>query len=279
LSENKLIKVLKTVKGRGGKAAIKAVWVKGAGITAAKWAHGKHDAAFFDAHGQPLSYESGCLSAKDQNERPVYIIEKNGLIYADGEGVYTVYARDLDGVDEVKSIQVKNPARPFPYSILIAAVLTAVITCCIVFFIARGRTGNHTAESAYPAAASAVTDASGAGDTHSASTATSQQSSEMVTDEIASSVTFSSGSTGTSGAWKLENASGNKVIMQAQIYLGGALIATSAALKPGQSAESIKLSADVGSGSYTGIAYINYYNLSSREFISRVGYHIGITVK
>lgn len=101
----------------------------------------------------------------------------------------------------------------------------------------------------------------------------------VVTDKLSSNITFPSGKAGTIGDWVVENPSVNNIIQQAQVYLADNLIAESAPIYPNQHIESIELKQDVPSGEYDVTAYINYYNIDNKEFISKAGYKIHLTVR
>jgi len=104
------------------------------------------------------------------------------------------------------------------------------------------------------------------------------ESSVTITDKLSSAMSFPSGSIGTTGNWICENLQKNNVIVQAQVYLGGKLIATSAPIKPGQHIENLNLSANVVRGNYDAIVLLNYFNITTQAFISRSGYKVSLSV-
>ena len=101
----------------------------------------------------------------------------------------------------------------------------------------------------------------------------------VVTDKLSSNITFPSGNSGTIGDWIVENPSSNNIIQQAEVYFEEQLVAKSAPIYPNQHIEKIELLQDIQPGEYDGIAYINYYNMETQEFISRAGYSIHLTVR
>jgi len=101
----------------------------------------------------------------------------------------------------------------------------------------------------------------------------------VVTDNLSSNITFASGEAGTIGDWTVENPKENSIIQQAEVYLDDVLIAKSAAIYPNQHITSIELLTDVESGEYEVTAYLNYYDISTKEYISKAGYTIHLTVR
>lgn len=100
----------------------------------------------------------------------------------------------------------------------------------------------------------------------------------VVTDKLSSNITFSSGQAGISGNWIVENLEENNIIQQAEVYFGELLIAKSTPIYPNQHIEAVELLKDVESGEYDVIAYINYYDIETKEFISKAGYKVHLTV-
>jgi hypothetical protein len=101
----------------------------------------------------------------------------------------------------------------------------------------------------------------------------------VVTDKLSSNITFPYGNSGTIGDWIVENPSSNNIIQQAEVYFEDKLIAKSTPIYPNQHIEKIELIQDMQPGEYDGIAYINYYDMETQEFISRAGYTIHLTVR
>lgn len=99
-----------------------------------------------------------------------------------------------------------------------------------------------------------------------------------VTDKLSSSISFPNGNQGTEGQWLVENLPKNNVIMQCEVYLNNSLIARSASIYPDQHIEHITLLRAIKSGSYDVIAYINYYDLNTKQYISKAGYKIKMIV-
>ena len=100
----------------------------------------------------------------------------------------------------------------------------------------------------------------------------------IVTDKLSSNITFPSGDIGTIGEWIVENPKENNIIQQAEVYLDDLLIAKSTPIYPDQHITAIELLEELSSGEYEVIAYINYYDIESKEFISKAGYKIHLTV-
>jgi hypothetical protein len=100
----------------------------------------------------------------------------------------------------------------------------------------------------------------------------------VVTDKLSSNITFESGEAGTIGEWVVENPADNTVIMQAEVYLDDVLIAKSTPIYPDQHITGIELLKEVESGDYEVTAYLDYYDLETKEFISKAGYKIHLTV-
>lgn len=100
-----------------------------------------------------------------------------------------------------------------------------------------------------------------------------------VTDKISSSALFSSGIKGSSGSWVVENLASNNVIMQCEIYINNNLFAKSVPIYPNEHIESILLLNDLKPGTYDAVAFINYYKLDTKEYISKAGYKIKLVVQ
>ncbi len=100
----------------------------------------------------------------------------------------------------------------------------------------------------------------------------------VVTDKLSSNISFPLGTTGSIGEWVVENPEHNTVIMQAEVYLGDLLIAKSTPIYPNQHITGIELLQNVESGEYEVTAYLNYYDTETKEFISKAGYRIHLSV-
>ena len=100
----------------------------------------------------------------------------------------------------------------------------------------------------------------------------------IVTDKLSSNITFESGTVGTIGEWTVENSADNTVVMQAQVYMDEVLIAKSTPIYPDQHITGIELLEEVETGEYEVTAYLDYYDLETKEFISKAGYRIHLTV-
>ncbi len=101
----------------------------------------------------------------------------------------------------------------------------------------------------------------------------------IVTDKLSSHISFPAGKVGTIGEWIVENLEENSIIQQAEVYLDDVLIARSTPIYPNQHITGISLLEDVRTGEYEVIAYLNYYDLDTKEFISKAGYKIRLTIK
>lgn len=101
----------------------------------------------------------------------------------------------------------------------------------------------------------------------------------VVTDNLSSNITFSSGKAGTVGDWMVENSRENNIIQQAEVYLGEILIVKSAPIYPNQHINGVDLLENIESGEYEVTAYLNYYDIGTKEFISKAGYNIHLTVR
>ena len=100
----------------------------------------------------------------------------------------------------------------------------------------------------------------------------------IVTDKLSSNITFESGTVGTVGEWIVENPADNKVIIQAKVYLDDTLIAKSTPIYPDQHITGIELLEIVETGEYEITVYLDYYGVETKEFISKAGYRIHLTV-
>ena len=101
----------------------------------------------------------------------------------------------------------------------------------------------------------------------------------VVTDKLSSNISFPSGNIGTVGEWIVENPEENTVIQQAKVYLDDVLIAKSTPIYPNQHITGISLLAEIEPGEYEVTAYLNYFNVETKEFISKAGYKIHLTVR
>lgn len=100
----------------------------------------------------------------------------------------------------------------------------------------------------------------------------------VVTDKLSSNITFESGEAGAVGEWVVENPADNTVIMQAEVYLEEVLIAKSAPIYPDQHITGIGLLREIERGEHEVTIYLDYYNLETKEFISKAGYKIHLTI-
>jgi len=77
----------------------------------------------------------------------------------------------------------------------------------------------------------------------------------------------------------VENPAENNIIQQAEVYLLDKLIAKSTPIYPDQHITEVTLLDQVRAGEYEVIAYLNYYDIDTKEFISKAGYMIHLTVR
>ena len=101
----------------------------------------------------------------------------------------------------------------------------------------------------------------------------------IVTDKLSSHIAFPSGKVGTIGEWIIENPKENSIVQQAEVYLDDVLIVKSTPIYPNQHITGVSLLEEVKTGEYEVIAYLNYYDLDTKEFISKAGYKIRLTIK
>ncbi len=101
---------------------------------------------------------------------------------------------------------------------------------------------------------------------------------DTVTDKISSSAVFENGAKGNLGTWIVENLPENNVVMQCEIYDCEKLLIKSVPIYPDQHIERIELLESVEAGSHDVTAYINYFTLDTKEYISKVGYKINLTI-
>jgi len=106
-----------------------------------------------------------------------------------------------------------------------------------------------------------------------------QKQQKIVTDKISSNVTFQTGNVGAVGEWCLENPEENTVIQQAEIYLGDTLIVKTEPVYPNQYVQAVQLLSAVATGEHEVVAYINYYDIDSKAYVSKAGYKIHMTVR
>ena len=101
----------------------------------------------------------------------------------------------------------------------------------------------------------------------------------IVTDKLSSNITFESGEVGTIGEWVVENLKENDVIQQAEVYWNDVLIAKTTPIYPNQHITGVSLLESINPGEYEATAYLNYYDTEKKEFLSKAGYAIHLTVR
>jgi hypothetical protein len=246
------------------KPEVKVCKLEGRTAEICKWAPGIHDSSFFKSEGVPF-------------EGSVFVPKIKGPI--------SVYIEESDGTETVVSCEIhaKRICKlPVPLFFLVCLVLFAVVAGGLaVSQLGGGPTPPSNPGSSgkpNPNGDSAI-DGRYQEKSPAATMSELQKEQITVTDQVSSAIQFGSGQKGTVGSWVLENLSSNKVDMQAEVYVGDDLIGTTALLKPGQYISSIKLTKTLAAGSYDAIAYINYYDPASQDYISKAGYKISVSVK
>ncbi len=101
----------------------------------------------------------------------------------------------------------------------------------------------------------------------------------IVTDKLSSNIIFNSGEVGSIGEWVVENLKENDVIQQAEVYWKDVLIAKTTPIYPNQHITGVSLLESISPGEYEATAYINYYDTETKEYISKAGYSIHLTVR
>lgn len=167
---------------------------------------------------------------------------------------------------------------------IIIIVLIAVALIIAAFILLRGCGGNAIVEKPIETPTYLEDEGSAIEGTAQAKTTEDilnelEKQQLIVTDKLSSSITFESGDIGTVGEWIVENPEENSIIQQAEVYWNNALIAKITPIYPNQHITGVELLAEMESGEYEGIAYLNYYDIETKAFISKAGYAIHITVK
>ena len=167
---------------------------------------------------------------------------------------------------------------------IIVIILILLILLIALFFILRGCSGLTGIKS--PESTPKYLEDVGGSITGEAESASREEILEalekqqlVVTDKLSSNITFKLGETGTVGEWIVENPEENNVIQQAEVYLEDILIAKSTPIYPNQHITGVSLLTDIESGEYEVTAYLNYYDIETKEFISKAGYKIHLTVR
>jgi hypothetical protein len=99
----------------------------------------------------------------------------------------------------------------------------------------------------------------------------------VVTDNISTNISFPSGKTGEIGTWKVENIAENNVIMQVEVFIGTQLVAKTTPIYPDQYIDEITLDADIPTGDTPAVAYINYYDIETKNLVGKTAYDITIS--
>lgn len=266
--KNKVVRVQLSVrpKENGSGQYIVTAEIRSQSIVAEKkWAAGK----------QPLSYFGGNGNCFKETSFSV-----------DGTGYYTVYVKAEDRTEALKVIKV-GLKRRWKWLAIILICLFAVLAA----FAVGDRMKGHNSPAKSPVSSQSepsklndsgdgsAVDGNYKGKSHAETLSELEKEQVNVTESVSSSVSFSSGAKGTKGSWMLDNPKKNSVIMQAEIDKDGQMIAKSAAVRPGQHLDSIILSQSVPAGTYKVIAYINYYNPQTEEYMGKAGYQITLVVQ
>ena len=185
---------------------------------------------------------------------------------------------------KVISTEEKKRKKKWPYALLILFFILLLLI--ILYSCSRRPSGSVSAStpSSVSSTVSVLEDTSSAlpGPASSKSSgdvlAELQKQQVNVTDKVSTEASFSGGSVGSIGTWSVENPSSNSVIMQSEIVLNGKTVAKSVPIFPGQHIDSITLSKQISSGSYSVTAEIKYYNSSTKACLGMADYSIRMTV-
>jgi hypothetical protein len=172
--------------------------------------------------------------------------------------------------------------KSLPIFVLVLIVLMSFSAFAVVYFSVNKTESNNSTVSK---SKSVLLDANGKADSGEYKAKTSEQillelkKLQMnVTDKISSSALFPSGKIGSIGTWNVENLASNNVIMQCEVFINNSLYAKSVPIYPNEHIESIKLLNGLKPGTYDAVAFINYYKLDTKEYISKAGYKIKLVV-
>lgn len=190
-------------------------------------------------------------------------------------GAYTAYIKDDDGNEAVETIVI-------PRSRLIIILIPLIILI--------GLGGIYGALSIFPHPGGRIPTLAqliegghaktglGSSETDSEILAALKKQQVMVTDNVGTALHFSTGGVGAVGKWNVANDKSNNVIMQAIVTIGGKEVAKSVPIYPDEHIDSITLSSFLNQGTYDAVAYINYYNPTTKVYISKAGYKVKLTV-
>lgn len=190
-------------------------------------------------------------------------------------GAYTAYVKDEDGNEAAETIVI-------PKNRLVIVLIPLILLI--------GLGGIYGALSTFPHGGGPIPTLEeliggghakpglGSSETDSEILANLKKQQIMVTDSVGTALHFSSGSVGANGKWNVANDKSNNVIMQAVVTIGGKAVAKSVPIYPDEHIDSITLSSRLGQGTYDAVAYINYYNPTTKVYISKAGYKVKLTV-
>ena len=254
---------------------------KGAAIQSIRWIPGVHNAEYTQEHGYLCNWDRIWKS-----EAMPTIRAKGACFEVHAPGTYTLCVQDDNGRIDLSTVSIKHSIPFLLAPAFMAIILSGIICAGTAFFQSNPKAGPMASSSKIVLETKPVVVSSHGTDskpvTVSAATPAVSKSAAVkrlfVTDNIKSAATFPKGSTGTVGELPIENVKSNPVIIQAQLVVGGTVIATSQALKPGQSEKYIILTSPVASGNHSAYAYISYYDLKTQDYITKVGYKVGISV-
>lgn len=227
-------------------------------ISVRRWAKGKRKGEYFTGeHAEKTTAFSG--------DR--FDVKKAGR--------YTVYVMDASGNESVETVVIKKSR----LLIILLPIIILVGAGVAYSALSPGRPISNV----IPSLAHLIEGGHGkpgpvSSETSSEILARLKKEEVMVTDNVGSSIHFSSGTVGSIGNWQVQNDQSNNVIMQAVVELNGQQIAKSVPIYPGEHIDSITLSQQLSPGTYDAIAYMNYYNTSTKAYLSKAGYKVKLTV-
>jgi len=174
-------------------------------------------------------------------------------------------------------ISIKNQKKKIKLILLLVLLLICILFGSIAFILSQNGNKQPYITSSQDSTSSSEKslDENGEANKGAVKTKTSdeirlelQKKQVTVADKLSSNISFASGKKGTVGSWTVENIKTNNVIVQAEVYLDNKIIAKTVPIYPDQHISTITLLYDIASGQYKVTAYLNYYNLSTKKFVS-----------
>lgn len=210
----------------------------------------------------------------------------NGVVISENSfevrsaGVYTVYVK-TDKSEYIKPIRIGNK------KVLIIGFIGLILVAGAVGYMGFSGIGkSHTPsifqhhDSKKPEDGGSGINGANSGKTTSEILAELQKKQINVKDSVNPAATFTSGKSGTVGAFVIQNDSSNSVAMQGEIYdSDNNEIAVTPFIKPGQYSNTATLKKDVSSGTSKVTVYINYYTPDTKQHVGKAAYVIDMTVK